>query len=289
MAGERQGSSTLPGRDPCEGLSLARVEVWQDGASTVAGDQLAAEQPVALFYRCVAHAVMMLTPGDLEDFAYGFSLSEGIIDRPEQLYDIEVREAQGGLELRMDLDSACLARLQQRRRQMVGASGCGLCGLETLAAVTAELPVLPRRKALSHSALQRSLPGFEAHQVLGALTGGMHAAAWCDLRGAVQVLREDVGRHNAFDKLIGALAREPKRSGFALLSSRASYELVQKALRADIEILVTLSAATSLAVELAERCGLTLVGFTRPGRHVVYSHPERLCPTECGPDEVPPA
>lgn len=262
------------------GARSARVEEWSAGEGCECRDWLAEEQPVDLRYRCVSHAVMLATPGDLEDFALGFSLSEGIIEHPRQLYDVQWREVSGGIELQMDLASECFARLQARRRALVGASGCGLCGLTSLAAVLETLPPLPERLRFQPEVLQRALNELPCRQELGRLTGGTHAAAWCDSEGSIRLVREDVGRHNALDKLIGALAYsgETRPPGFALLSSRASFELVQKAVRTGMEVLVTVSAASSAAVDLAERSGLTLVGFARPGRHVVYSHSWRLIP-----------
>lgn len=260
------------------GVYRLAVQAWQEDGAHLTRDWVAGEQPVAFVYRCVSHAVMMATPCDLLDFAVGFSLSEGIIEHAHQLYDIEVHEQAGGIELRMDLASERLARLRERRREGVAASGCGLCGLTSLEAVVETLPAVSRNATLAPPALQAALAALGGWQQLGRLSGAMHCAAWCDLEGGITLLREDVGRHNALDKLIGALARarQVRPQGFALLSSRASYELVQKAVQAGIEILVTVSAATSLAVELAERCGLTLVGFARPGRHVVYCHAWRF-------------
>lgn len=280
--GEQQGG--LPVAPPSgmdeggDGIDQLEVQAWREGGIQTLSDWVAVEQPVAFVYRCVSHAVMMATPCDLLDFAVGFSLSEGIIDHPHQIYDTEVHELAGGIELRLDLAAERQARLRERRREGVGASGCGLCGLTSLEAVLDSLPAVSRSTRLAPRALQRALAALGDRQQLGRLSGAMHCAAWCDLEGGITLLREDVGRHNALDKLIGALARsrEKRPGGFALLSSRASYELVQKAVRADIEVLVTVSAATSMAVELAEHCGLTLVGFARPGRQVVYCHAWRF-------------
>lgn len=281
-----QRGASPPGEPPAgeaagrlAGVSAAVVNEWRDGHASVGHrDWVAEERPIALRYRCVSHAVMLASPCDLEDFALGFSLSEGIIDHPHQLYDVQLREVPGGIELQMDLATECLARLQSRRRAVPGASGCGLCGLTSLQAVLETLPPLSGTTSLCPDALQRAVADLPGHQVLGQLTGGTHAAAWCDADGRILLVREDVGRHNALDKLTGALAAggAERAPGFALLSSRASLELVQKAVRAGMEVLVTVSAASSAAVELAERSGLTLVGFARPGRHVVYSHAWRL-------------
>ncbi len=273
------------------------VQTWREGELGDSRDTLADETPVALVYNCVSHAVMMASASDLEDFALGFSLGEGIVDRPGQIYDIEVRHCGQGIELRMELASGCLAALKQRRRFLAGQSGCGLCGVESLAYFATPLPAVSADVAISHRAIQRALAALPDCQQLGGLTGGMHAAGWCDPAGNILLLREDVGRHNALDKLVGALAvNGPRPPGFALVSSRASYELVQKAARANMAVLVAVSAATSRAVDTAAHCGMTLVGFARQGRQVVYAGAQRLgqrhlpqvFPQPQGPDNRPP-
>jgi FdhD protein len=253
------------------------VHTWCEGELGANRDTLADETPVALVYNCISHAVMMASASDLEDFALGFSLGEGIVDRPGQIYDIEAEHCEQGIELRITLASDRLAALKDRRRFLAGQSGCGLCGVESLDYFAAPLPMVTAGGRVSHRAIQRALKALSGRQRLGGLTGGMHAAAWCDPAGEILLLREDVGRHNALDKLVGALARSgPRPAGFALVSSRASYELVQKAARADMAVLVAVSAATSRAVDAALQCGMTLVGFARPGRQVVYAGAERL-------------
>jgi FdhD protein len=169
-------------------------------------------------------------------------------------------------------------RLATRRRNLAGRTGCGLCGAENIEQALRLPPPVTRTLQVGHAALQRAVGSLHRHQPLQAGTGATHGAAWCGLQGDVLQSREDVGRHNALDKLIGSLFRSgfDPGAGFALVSSRASYEMVYKAAAAGIELLVAVSAPTTLAVEFAERCGLTLVGFARPGRHNVYTFADRI-------------
>lgn len=237
-------------------------------------DLLALERPVALVYNGISHAVMMASPADLEDFALGFSLSEGILANITECYDLDIHEAPQGLTVHLTIASQRMAELKQRRRSLTGRTGCGLCGTEALEQAIRPIPsvVAP---SLSDAAIQRSLQQLASHQPLQAATGASHGAAWCDPQGRIQRLREDVGRHNALDKLIGALAREaaPLEEGFALVTSRASYEMVHKCASAGIGALVAVSAATALAVEQAQASGLLLAGFARSGRHLIYHRP----------------
>lgn len=273
MQPEQPEPSVAAGED----LPARTVHTWREGELGVNRDTLADETPVALVYNGVSHAVMMASASDLEDFALGFSLGEGIVERPGQIYDIEVRHCEQGIELCITLASDRLAALRDRRRFLAGQSGCGLCGVESLDYFAAPLPTVSDGVRISHRAIQRALKALSGRQRLGGLTGGMHAAAWCDPAGDILLLREDVGRHNALDKLVGALASNgPRPAGFALVSSRASYELVQKSARADMAVLVAVSAATARAVDTALQCGMTLVGFARPGRQVVYAGGENL-------------
>lgn len=237
-------------------------------------DLLALERPVALVYNGISHAVMMASPADLEDFALGFSLSEGILANITECYDLDIHEAPQGLTVHLTIASQRMADLKQRRRSLTGRTGCGLCGTEALEQAIRPIPsvVAP---SLSDAAIQRSLQELATQQPLQAATGASHGAAWCDTQGRILRLREDVGRHNALDKLIGALAREaaPLEEGFALVTSRASYEMVHKCASTGIGALVAVSAATALAVEQAQASGLLLAGFARPGRHLIYHRP----------------
>lgn len=237
-------------------------------------DLLALETPVALVYNGISHAVMMASPADLEDFALGFSLSEGILANVNECYDLEVHEEPQGFAVHLTIASQRMAELKQRRRSMTGRTGCGLCGTEGLEQAIRPIPHVTA-PSLSDAAIQHSLNMLGAHQPLQAATGASHGAAWCDAQGRIQRVREDVGRHNALDKLIGALAREPLplSHGFVLVTSRASYEMVHKCASAGIGALVAVSAATALAVEQAQASGLLLAGFARPGRHLIYHRP----------------
>lgn len=250
----------------------------QGGVACEVGDDVADEVPVALQFNGISHAVMLATPLDLEDFAYGFSLSEGLVDRADDIHDVEVEVTSRGVVLHVEIASRCLARLKERRRTLAGRTGCGLCGAESLAQA---LPRCDRRVApmvLEAESLACALAGMRAHQVLQGATGATHAAAWCGPSGELWRLREDVGRHNALDKLIGALARGrvDASTGFFAVTSRASYEMVQKTVRAGVGTLVAISAPTALAVETAQQAGLCLIGFARGRDWVAYSATDHL-------------
>jgi FdhD protein len=274
--------------------SLGEVSVkrWRNGEVTEASDKVAEETPIALIYNGVSHAVMLATPQDLEDFALGFSLSEGILQHKSELYDIEIVAQAEGIELRMDVATESFVKLKEKRRNLVGRTGCGLCGAESLTQAL-RLPQQYKSDALQsniHAASRASIEArsieaafanMQAKQVLQQATGATHACAWVNeglnASGAVELVREDVGRHNAMDKLIGAMAKAPHREkGFVLTSSRASYEMVQKVAMAGLGILVAISAPTGLAIRLAEAYGVTLVGFLREGQFVIYTHAERI-------------
>jgi len=250
---------------------------WQAGELLTDDDAVVMETPVALVYNGVSHVVMMATPADLEDLALGFSLSEGILRDPGQLLDCELHERSNGLELAMTITGEPFAALKQRRRNLTGRTGCGLCGLESLEQALPPPVKVTSDWCLSHRALQHSVDNLGQCQSLKRLTGGVHGAAWCSGNGEIELLREDVGRHNALDKLLGALQKtEHSTQGFALVTSRASYEMVAKAASCNVPILAAVSAPTSLALEQAQQSGVTLVGFVQPGRHVIYTHPHRI-------------
>lgn len=254
------------------------VANWKKGASSTVNDEVAAEIPVALTYNKRSHVVMMVTPTSLEDFAMGFSLTERIIDGPADVLDISVLVREKGLELAITVNEACMSRLAEQRRNLVGKTGCGLCGAETLDQAMRNPAVVASQVSLSASALQTAVRSLNDHQPLQMLTGAVHGAAWCNTSGEILELREDVGRHNALDKLIGHLMRSGfnPAEGFLLVSSRASYEMVYKAAAAGVEVLVAVSAPTTLAIDFAHRSGITLVGFARPGRHNVYTFEKRI-------------
>lgn len=269
------------GAAPIVGIATSRVvgaRDWRRGNREEVTDTVACELPVALVYNGISHVVMMATPADLEDFALGFSLTEGILADPRELYDLEVLPQADGIEVAMTIAAERLAALKAVRRNLTGRTGCGLCGAESLQQAVRKPAPVAGNFPIDHAAVERAVAQLSAHQPLQTQTGAVHGAAWCDAAGQILALREDVGRHNALDKLIGARCRlaAPWDAGFALISSRASYEMVVKAASQGIAILAAVSAPTALAIELAEAANLTLVGFARPGRHMVYTHPHRI-------------
>ncbi len=241
-------------------------------------DFLAEEVPVALVYNGISHVVMMASPKDLELFAIGFSLSEGIIEHPQEIYGMDVVQACNGLEVQIELSSRRFMGLKERRRALAGRTGCGVCGVEQLNDIGKPVSPLPFTQTFNLAHLDPALEHLNDVQPIGQLSGCTHAAAWVLPSGEIAGGHEDVGRHVALDKLLGRRARESEvwQQGAALVSSRASYEMVQKSAMCGVEILFAVSAATTLAVEVAERCNLTLVGFCKPGRATIYTHPQRL-------------
>lgn len=256
------------------------VERWRHGQLTQEDDCIAEEVPVAMVYNGNSFAVMMATPHDLRDFALGFSLSEGLIGDPSQLLQLEIHSLLEGIELAMQVaDTAAGARIdQERQRLLPGRSGCGICGTRELENTIRHGSPVGTGHAITRNALEEALRQLQTRQPMNRVTGAVHAAAWADRNGQILLVREDVGRHNALDKLIGAMhhASIDANDGMALVTSRASYEMVTKATSAGITVLAAISAPTALAIELARSAGITLVGFTRPGSHNVYTHPHRL-------------
>lgn len=263
-----------------------RVSRWKAGQGTpiteAATDRVAVEVPVALSYNGVSHTVMLASPGDLDDFALGFSLTEGIIESPRDLRDIETEITDKGVVVRMTIASERFETLKDRRRSMAGRTGCGLCGAESLDQVVRPLPPVTATTRFTPEAIQRAAGEMGGWQVLQRETGATHAAAWFDSAGKIHCLREDVGRHNALDKLIGALAmaRTDFAEGAFLVTSRASYEMVQKSVSAGVGLLAAVSAPTAFAIRRAEDWNLTLAGFVRPGSSVAYSRDWRLLQEE---------
>ncbi|MBD8164976.1 formate dehydrogenase accessory sulfurtransferase FdhD [Erwinia persicina] len=256
---------------------LRQIAVWQrDALDAPRPDWLAEEVPVALVYNGISHVVMMATPKDLEAFATGFSLSEGIIASPADIFGIDVVPGCQGIEVQVELSSRRFMALKEQRRAMAGRTGCGVCGVEQLAEIGKPVQPLPFTQRFDFSQLDSALRQLKDFQPVGQLTGCTHAAAWVTPAGGLSLGCEDVGRHVALDKLLGLRSQAPKAPGAVLVSSRASYEMVQKSAMCGVEILFAVSAATQLAVEVAERCNLTLVGFSKPGRATIYTHPQRL-------------
>ena len=257
-----------------------RIIRWRGNRFEEAEDEIAEECPIELRYNEQSFAVMMATPRDLEDFALGFSLSEGLIAAPGQLLEVVSRSLLEGIQLDIRVrDDAPAAHLEQAHRRLLpGRSSCGICGTRQLEhALRAPGPVHGNLH-LGMAELERAMAELQRRQPANAATGAVHAAAWVQAGGADMLVREDVGRHNALDKLIGALHRAglDPASGFALVTSRASYEMVTKAASAGISVLAAISAPTALAIELARGAGMTLIGFARAGSCNVYCGSERL-------------
>jgi FdhD protein len=236
------------------------------------------ETPIAFTYGGSTHAVMMATPADLEDFAVGFALTEGLVDRPEDAGDVEVVASELGLELRTWLGGDRQAAYATRKRSMAGPTGCGLCGVESLEAATRALPTLDNALTVSAEGLIEAMDRMPAEQTLNQETRAVHAAAFWNPASGALIVREDVGRHNALDKLAGALARQgvAASQGVVLMTSRVSVELVQKAARIGAPIIAAVSAPTALAVRSAEKCGMTLVAVMRGRDFEVFTHPGRI-------------
>jgi FdhD protein len=260
------------------GASALQALACRAGVARTVSDWVAEEVPVALQYNGISHAVMLASPLDLEDFAHGFSLGEGLVDRTGDIYGVDVEHTDQGIVLDIEIASRCLARLKERRRTLAGRTGCGLCGTESLAQALPRIDTRVVPFTLDVHALSRALRDMRVGQALQSVTGAAHAAAWCSAAGEVLLLREDVGRHNALDKLVGALARSrtDAATGFFAVTSRASYEMVQKAVRAGVGVLAAISAPTALAVRSAHAAGLCLIGFAREADWVAYSGAEHL-------------
>jgi formate dehydrogenase accessory protein FdhD len=238
------------------------------------------ETPVALVFNGVSHAVMLATPADLEDFAMGFALGEGIVAKRQEVLEIDVVALNDGIEARVTLLSRQFAALKERRRALAGPTGCGLCGMESLDDVLRPLPKVGGDFTITAAALRRALADMPQHQILNRATGAVHAAAWADAHGNIVLLREDVGRHNALDKLIGALAARDidTSQGALLLTSRLSFELVQKAAMAGIQLMTAVSAPTARAIRLAEQASITVIGLARADSMLAFTHTQRLVP-----------
>ncbi len=247
--------------------------------STTSHREIVAEEtPVALVYNGHSFAVMMATPADLEDFALGFSLTEGVIAHRDECEAIEVVEVSRGFEVRLTITEARALALRARTRALAGRTGCGLCGVDSIAEALRPVERPESHAAFDGSAILAAIEAFPDFQILNHATGATHAAAHVDAVGRIVLLREDVGRHNALDKLIGALSRDgtnPGR-GFVVVSSRCSYEMVHKTAAAGIPVIVSVSAPTGLAVDLAQRLGLGLAAFARDGRFTVYAGDKRF-------------
>jgi FdhD protein len=252
--------------------------VWRGGSPIVSSRAVAEEVGIALTYGGSTYAVMMATPADLEDFAVGFSITEGIVQRAEEIDSIEIVESDLGIEVRMWIELSKSQNLVARRRAIAGPVGCGLCGIESLEQARAAARHVRSGAKFMARDLLNAMAGLPALQHLNAKTRAVHAAAFWRASGGIGVVREDVGRHNALDKLAGALAQDnlPAGSGAILLTSRVSVEMVQKAAMIGAPVLVAVSAPTTLAIETAEQAGITLVAVAREDGYEIFTHPDRI-------------
>ena len=239
---------------------------------------LAVEMPVNVVYGTVPYAVMMLTPADLEDFAYGFSLTEGVIESPEEIRGVAVEPGEGGLRLLVDLAPGRLREHLARKRAISGRTGCGVCGIEDLAALPTAKTRSGKGPQVTLAAIQAALTALSDRQTLNRETRAVHAAGWAGLDGTLTAVREDVGRHHARDTCSGALLREGVRpdEGFLVITSRCSFEMAEKAATLGASVLVAISAPTSLAIERARCHDMTLCAIARSDTLTVFSGRERL-------------
>ena len=265
---------------PFRPLVPCRVQRWPGNVE--ARDQLLEEVPVAIACNGETLAVLLATPQELDELALGFALTEGVVESAAEVHDLRVAETSAGAVVQLAIPAERMAAAAARRRLLPARSGCGACGLAELGAALPEPRPVGDALRLSAPALHAALAAMPALQRLNARAGSAHAAAWIDGAGRIHCLREDVGRHNALDKLVGALLarRMCPAGGAVLVTSRASVELVQKCAAAGVELLAAVSAPTALAVRYADAAGITLVGFARASGHVRYSHPRRLMPDE---------
>ncbi|MBV8047153.1 MAG: formate dehydrogenase accessory sulfurtransferase FdhD [Paludibacterium sp.] len=258
---------------PLPGSQSLPVVRHRQGTLQSVTDLVAEECPVALVFNGISHAVMMATPADLDHFALGFALSEGIVDHVGAVRDIEVVMHADSAEVQMEIAQGDFVALKAQRRALAGRTGCGVCGIESIELLDLAPPRIgTKAPAVDETAIARILEDLPSHQPLMRATGCAHGAAWCTPEGDIVRLFEDVGRHNALDKLLGWMAREAiaPDSGLVFLTSRASYELVRKAARRDIALIATISAPTSLAVRIAVDAGITLLSFCRANGFVAY-------------------
>ncbi|OMH38346.1 formate dehydrogenase family accessory protein FdhD [Motiliproteus sp. MSK22-1] len=254
------------------------VSRWLAGQTERTEDWVAEEVPVALVYNGLSHAIMMCSPLDLEDFARGFSLSECIVESNDEIYEVQVSEQIDGIQVELTIAQSRFWALKSHRRSLAGRTGCGLCGKESLAQLTCTIDPVNNNQRISSSTVQHAMSRIKTHQHLFNKTGSAHAAAWSDSQGIIRCLREDVGRHNALDKLIGHCAKggHAMNDGLLIMTSRASYEIVQKAAACGISMIAAISGPTGMAVRLAEELGVALIGFARNDSLCVYAHPERI-------------
>jgi FdhD protein len=266
---------SMDGFNPVE--RMQRI-AWRGGDAAAGERTIPGETAVALTYNRVTHAVMMATPADLEDFGVGFSLSEGIIARAGEIHDIEIAPSDDGIDVRMELAVERADSFTARRRYLAGPTGCGLCGVDSLAEAMRPPREVVSDLRVSAEALAAAVNALPAGQRLNRQTRAVHAAAYWEPGRGIVALREDVGRHNALDKLAGALARSGAKAGrgAVLLTSRVSVELIQKAAMLGAPVVAAVSAPTALAVRVAEQAGITLAAIVRADGFEVFTHGDRI-------------
>jgi FdhD protein len=253
-------------------------QIWRNSSLGDGTRSIPEETAIALTYNGGTYAVMMGTPKDLRDFAVGFSLSESIVRSPDEISSLDIVDLEDGIELRMWLAPVRAERVNERRRHIAGPTGCGLCGIESIAEAVRPAATVSRGQSFAPGEIMAAIASISPLQGINIETRAVHAAAfWIPARGIV-ALREDVGRHNALDKLAGAVAQAkiPACDGMVLLTSRVSVEMVQKAATMGAPLIVAVSAPTALAVQTAERCGITLVAIARADGFEVFTHSERI-------------
>jgi FdhD protein len=253
-------------------------QVWRDARPSCGLRIVPEETALALTYNGGTYAVMMGTPLDLRDFAIGFSLSEGIVQSPDDICSLDIVQLDDGIELRMWLATSKAERLNERRRHIAGPTGCGICGIDSIAEAVRPAAIVPQGRSFSPQQITAAIQGISSLQAINIETRAVHAAAfWTPARGII-ALREDVGRHNALDKLAGALARDriSAGEGMVLLTSRVSVEMVQKSAAMGAPLMVAVSAPTALAVRMADAAGITLAAIARADGFEVFTHPSRI-------------
>jgi len=278
MAEDFDAVQALPSELGWPSYQQNTVERWNGDQLLVQFDYVAEEVPVSLIYNGIPHVVMLASPTDLEDFALGFSITEGIIKSPKELLSARVYNRSNGIEVQIKIPEERAICMADKGRNLTGRTGCGLCGASTLKQAIRQPNHVNSGLMLTAADLDLAMQSIKQHQTLNRLTGSVHAAAWAVPGQGIVGLREDVGRHNALDKLIGFLLRTGKdlSAGFVVVTSRASYEMVQKTAWVGISLLAAISAPTGLAIRLAKDAGMTLIGFVRGDQHVIYSHPQRI-------------
>jgi len=262
--------------------SVFKSPTVKNGIKKDSVECIAEETPIAMVFNGISHVVMMATPDNLEDFAKGFSISENIVSDVEEIYSIEVNRTDVGIEIDINISNEAFNKLKDKRRNLIGRTGCGLCGAESLNQVFNHhnsIQAITQQSVFSAKNILLALDHLSKHQIIQQQTGATHAAAFCNQDGKILFAREDVGRHNALDKLIGAFYNHDTlniKNPFIIISSRASYEMIQKAATLKVALVVAISAPTALAVRLANNLGITLLGFARGKNYNIYTHKERI-------------